>query len=133
MAGWVQNVIGVHAQALSTYSRRAQVLSSNLANADTPGYKARDVDFKSALSAARSGHVPVDANSSVNSGHIKIHSVGRDAQLLYRNPQQPSLDGNTVESPVEQAAYAENAVRYQASLRFIDGAVKSLLLAIKGE
>ncbi len=128
MSNWVQGVLSTHAQGLLTYSRRAEVLASNLANADTPGYKARDVDFRAVLGAARDG-----AQVRTNPRHMASGIGGSGAALLYRYPQQPSLDGNTVEAPIEQAAFADNAMRYQASLRFLDGSVKSLLLAIKGE
>ncbi|PCH53376.1 MAG: flagellar basal body rod protein FlgB [Cellvibrionales bacterium] len=128
MQGWVQSAIGGHAQALMTYSRRAEILASNLANADTPGYKARDVDFRSVLAATAPG-------SMFNTDKRHISSGGSRAgnELLYRSPYQSSLDGNTVETHVEQAAFADNAIRYQASIRFLSGSIKSILLAIKGE
>lgn len=128
MSGWIHNAIGQHAQALMTYGHRAEVLASNLANADTPGYKARDVDFRSVLSAAGSGGL-----RNTHARHIDAGNARSGSGILYRSPYQPSLDGNTVESHVEQAAFADNAMRYQASLRFLGGSIKGVLLAIKGE
>lgn len=128
MQGWVQSAIGGHAQAMMTYGLRAEALASNLANADTPGYKARDVDFRSVLAAAAPGNM-----LSTDKRHMSSRRSGAGNELLYRTPYQSSLDGNTVETHVEQAAFADNAIRYQASIRFLSGSIKSLLLAIKGE
>jgi flagellar basal-body rod protein FlgB len=128
MQSWVSSTLGGHAQALMTYGRRAEILASNLANADTPGYKARDVDFRSVLGAVTPGNMLTTSHR-----HMSSRQSGADNELLYRSPYQPSLDGNTVETHVEQAAFADNAVRYQASIRFLSGSIKSMLLAIKGE
>lgn len=122
--------LGVHEQALRLRAKRADVLAANLANADTPHYKARDFDFNRALQSARqsqgvalktthANHLPADGNSS--------------AEVLYRVPNQPSLDGNTVDSQTEQAAFAQNALEYQASLNFLSARFKSLRAAIRGE
>lgn len=129
MAGWFQAAFGVYPQALTTYGSRAEIIASNIANADTPGYKARDVDFRSILA-------DVEHQSGLRANHGRHFGVGgsvHQPELLYRQPHQPALDGNTVETHVEQTAFAENAMRYQASLTFLGGSVKSLLLAIKGE
>lgn len=128
----LESYFGVHAQALKVRGRRTEVLASNLANADTPGYKARDVDFKSALARADSGGGGV--LKTTRPGHIGGGN-GRSAaatQLLYRVPLQPSQDGNTVDTQREQAAFSENAIRYQASLEFLGGRISSLVNAIKG-
>lgn len=127
-------LFGIHTQALSLWQRRAEVLASNLANADTPGYLARDVDFRSAL-AAQSGEAGGDlALAATEPGHLA--APGSDAvsgaALKYRVPLQPSMDGNTVDAQVEQAAYAENSVRYQASLTFITAQIRMLRTAITG-
>lgn len=111
------------ARPLYVHSARAELLAANIANAETPGYKARDVDFRSVLSDLGKARV-------TNPKHIR---EGYGSAELYRVPSQPTLDGNTVETAVEQAAFAENAVRYQAAIRFLDGSVKTMLLAIKGE
>ena len=123
-------VFGIHEQALTLRARRAEVLASNLANADTPGYKARDLDFRQILGQQMSGGVEMRATRK---GHIQPGGgpLSR-VELQYRIPRQPSLDGNTVEAEREQVEYSANAVRYQASLRFLEGRIKSLKTAITG-
>lgn len=121
-----------HENALRFRSFRNQVLSSNIANADTPGYKARDVDFKSALEHAQGRSVRL---IGTDARHLDAtpRNAGLDgAELKYRIPMQPSLDGNTVETDVEQAAFAENALMYRASLAFLDGKIRSIRFALKG-
>lgn len=133
--------IGVHADALRIRSQRAELIAKNLANADTPQFKARDIDFRAALAA--SGHSGADGGLalSTTSGH---HIGGPSAQapgaaagvnsaLRYRQPLAPSLDGNTVDVQVEQAAFAENAVHYQATLTFINSRLRGLMTAITGQ
>ena len=122
--------LGNHAQALVLREKRSEVLASNLANADTPGYQARDLDFKSVLKQTMPSR-PVMERTHV--GHLVPEQQLLGAQLMYRNPNQASLDGNTVESHVEQAKYAENAVQYQASLRFINGKLSDLMTAVRGQ
>ena len=125
------SALGIHQQALSLRSQRAEMLASNIANADTPGYKARDIDFKAALAS-----VNTQSNGSLtqtNSKHIQISSAGHSAEALYRVPSQSSLDGNTVDGLVEKSAFADNALRYQASITFLDGKFKGMLAALKGE
>ncbi len=103
-------------RTLELLARRQQVLAANIANADTPGYQARDIDFASALARVRAGT-----------------SDGADAPLQWRQPDQPSLDGNTVDLDRERANFADNALRYEATLRFINGQVKTMLSAITGQ
>lgn len=111
-------------------AHRNEVISSNIANADTPNYKARDLQFGDALKSARSGSIDMQTTSA---RHMKsMHATEHGGKLMYRNPSQPTLDGNTVESDVEQAAFAENAVQYRASLAFLDGKIRTLRYAIKG-
>lgn len=124
-----QALFGVHAQALKTYSQRNRVLASNIANADTPHYKARDVDFKQVLKTARG---EASTLHRTHERHLTPNGSDATGELLYRMPHQPSLDGNTVESDIEQAAYAENAMRYQASVMLIDRRIKGLVSAITG-
>jgi len=111
---------------LSLYGQRSSQLAANIANADTPGFKARDIDFQQALRNALT-----ESNASTDS---KVASAGQSAtpQLLYRTVVQPSADGNTVDMDVERAHFAENAARYEASLRFLNGQIKGLLAAIQG-
>lgn len=112
--------LGIHADALRVRADRTKVLASNLAHESTPGYQARDLDFASALRQT-SGDDPAMA----------LLSGG--AELLYRVPNQPSQDGNTVELGVEQAAFSQNASDFQTSLRFVDMKLKGLAKAIAGQ
>ena len=124
------NALTSHEQALKFRALRNQVLSSNIANADTPNYKARDLDFGSALNKARQGSLDLAQTSEL---HAKAWGTSRHGgKLMYRVPMQPSLDGNTVETDVEQAAFAENALQYRASLAFVDSHIRKLRFAIKG-
>ena len=117
-------------QALRFRALRNQVLSSNIANADTPNYKARDVDFGEALNSARQESIGLTKTSDL---HQRAWAMSTDGgKLKYRVPTQPSLDGNTVATDVEQAEFAENALQYRASLAFLDGSIRSLRYAIKG-
>lgn len=115
MAG---SIFGIHAAALELRSQRMGLITANIANAATPGYKARDIDFAAALKARGEG-------------------LGREAAVArttqYRVPVMPSLDGNTVEMATEQTAFTENAVAYQATLGFIRGRVDTLTRALKGD
>ena len=124
------NSFANYEQALRFRAHRNEVLSSNIANADTPGYKARDLDFGEALKRAGNGGVGLTQTSEMHQNAWRTADHG--AQLKYRVPMQPSLDGNTVEADVEQTAFAENAVQYRAALAFLDGSIRSLKLAIKG-
>ena len=118
-------------QALQLAGRRTEVLASNIANADTPGFKARDFDFRAAMGAALDGQIPM---RRTHAAHLSLSgSPGNPVALLYRTPQQPSLDGNTVDTQVEQAEFARNAVHYQATLTFLSGRISSLKDALRGE
>ena len=124
-------IFGIHADAMQFRARRGEVLGSNLANADTPDYKARDLDFKAALSDATSRNTT--SMEMTRQGHIQPHGRVGGAHVLYRTPNQSSLDGNTVDTQIEQNKFAENAVRYRASLRFLGGKIQGLMTAIRGE
>jgi flagellar basal-body rod protein FlgB len=134
----LDNFFGINQQALKIHSRRSEVLAGNLANADTPGYKARDIDFKSALQQAKGGQGQT-ALLTTNSKHINSagSAPGRVDDVLgemkYRVPSQPSLDGNTVDSLKEKTAFMENALLYQTNLQFLGGKMKHLKTALKGE
>jgi len=125
------NVFGIHEQALTVHGQRLGVLAANLANADTPGYKARDIDFGAVLAHEQNAtQLPLQVT---HVAHITFDDADAPVgDLKYRNPYQASLDGNTVEMPVEQAAFAENNVRFQASLNFINGTIADMQLAING-
>ena len=126
------NAFGVHEAALSIRSQRAEVLANNLANSDTPNFKARDIDFSKALEQAQ-----VSQTSGLNKTH-RAHldsAIGSEIPgLSYRIPLQPDTgDGNSVDAQYEQTKFAENAMQYETSLRFLDGKIKGLLTAIRGE
>lgn len=125
----IDRVFGVHAEALQLRSQRGEMLASNLANADTPDYKARDLDFRAALESAQAAK----SLKTTSAGHISHASAGGGVHTLYRVPGQPSLDGNTVDTQMEQSQFAENSVRYQATLRILGGKISGLMKAIKGE
>lgn len=113
-----QDLFGIHGKALELRSQRMGLIASNIANAGTPGYKAKDIDFSAAIRAA-------DKGASVDQA-----SGGAE---LYRVPVMPSLDGNTVELQNEQLAFSENAVGYSATLDFIRGRVDTVKRALRGE
>lgn len=126
------------AQALSLRAERQRVLAGNIANADTPGFQARDFDFAKALSTAVSGTTPSSAGATTvtDTRHLKVSARGGQAggaDLAYRLPEQPRMDGNTVDMDRERANFADNSVRYEATLRFINGNVRTILSAIRGE
>ncbi|OBV10933.1 flagellar basal body rod protein FlgB [Erythrobacter dokdonensis] len=116
-----ERLFGIHGAALSLRSQRMGVIASNIANAATPGYKARDIDFNAALDA-RLADARGDATAD-----------GPNAGMVWRRPTMPSLDGNTVELNREQVAFAENAVAYSATLSFVQGKVNTITRALKGE
>ena len=131
MAMNLDKALGISVRALELHAYRAQLLATNIANADTPNYKAVDVDFKAALSKAQSGDLPL---KTTDSRQIQADSSeGAKYKIMYRVPLQPSLDGNTVDTQIEQAAFTRNAVQHQASLTFLGGRIKGILSAIKGE
>ncbi len=115
-------VLDVHADAMRLRAERTKILASNLANVNTPGYQARDIDFSASLQRAMD-------NDGV--GGLALDSAG--GELLYRVPHHPSADGNTVELGVEQAAFAQNAVGFQTSLTFVQMKLKGLAQAIAGQ
>ena len=121
--------LGLHPQALAMREKRIELLAANLANADTPGYKARDLDFKSILKQNLPETVSMERTQT---GHFAPQQL-LESRALYRNPNQVSLDGNTVEANVEQAKYAENAVQYQASLQFVSKGFSGLMMALRGQ
>lgn len=126
-----QSALSIHPQALALREKRSEIIAANLANADTPNFKARDLDFKSVLTQALApNHSGLERSHKT---HLASPSSVLGAELMYRNPTHASLDGNTVETHIEQAKYAENAVQYQATLRFISDDFSGLMTAIRGE
>lgn len=140
-----------HQTALSLRAQRQQVLASNIANADTPNYKARDFDFTQAMSAALAGTqktaaLPPPAMLKTSAAHFSgntgagglgtasasVNSTSSGVPLQYRSVMQGSLDNNTVDMDVERNQFADNAIRYEASVTMISGQIKSMLAAITG-
>jgi len=118
-------------QALVLRAERQRLIASNIANADTPGYVARDMDFARALREA-TGQAAAMAPAATQSGHVQVAGGARaEAQLLYTRPAQNNLDGNSVDMDRERAAFADNTVKYEATLRFINGQVRTMLDAMK--
>jgi flagellar basal-body rod protein FlgB len=128
--------LGVHADALKIRGQRTEVLARNLANADTPGYQARDLDFRAALAQAGGA---TDARVAMTTTHANqiatpVDATGETtAHLKYRVPLAPALDGNTVDVQMEQANFAENSVRFQATLTFLNARFRGLMTAITGQ
>lgn len=122
-----RDTIGLHANALILREQRNEVLASNIANAATPNFKARDFDFETALADAQAGGPMRQGDARHLSGAVGETAMG------YRVPVTPSLDGNTVEPGVEQMEFAENTLRYQTSLQMLNRRISGLMTAIKGE
>lgn len=126
------SALGNHESALKFRADRAEVLANNLANADTPNFKARDIDFNSRLQGEMQGRAL--SMSATDDRHVSLASgIDSGADLLYRSPLQPSIDGNTVEEQVEHAEYMKNALQFQASFTILNGKFKGLQRAIKGD
>ena len=125
------------ARRMNWLTQRQEVLSQNIANADTPKYKARDIDFSQALKNALTDQSASSslAVSKTASGHLdgnRLASVLGGAPLLYRTPSQGSVDGNTVDMDVERNQFADNALRYEAGVTLANGQIKSLLTVVQG-
>ena len=130
MAITFSDAFGIHESGLALRGRRAEVLANNIANADTPGYQARDLDFRQLLADEGSKYTQLRAT---HSAHLESGALAGEAGLMYRTPLQPSIDGNTVDMQIEQAEYMKNALQFQASLTFLNGKVRGLMSAIRGE
>lgn len=130
-----ESIFGIHEKALQIRTMRGEVLASNLANADTPNYKARDIDFRQAMQQENDRFAKDSLPMAKTSGH---HLGGESLMntqdfLKYRMPTQPALDGNTVETHIEKAQFMENAMQHQATLEFIDSKIQGIRGALKGE
>lgn len=131
--GTMAGLFGIHGTALGIREARLNVLASNLANTDTPNYKARDIDFATALqNATAAAQSPLSTAADKNSGTL-VSPVDLESAMRYRVPLQPSLDGNTVDSDFEHAAFSRAALEYKASLSFVDARVHTMMTAITGE
>lgn len=120
----IDKALGVHAQALDLRAQRSEILAANLANEDTPGFQARDLDFARELQRADSPFDIGDISADVNGKSIP--------QLMYRTPMQASLDGNTVDLSMEQSNFSKNSMDFQTSLTFLDMKFRGLKQAIEG-
>ena len=127
----LDRTFGIHAQALQVRSQRMEVLAQNIANADTPNFKARDIDFRAVLNGVAGDDLKIQATRQ---GHYNAGEATSDgSSLLYRVPFNTAFDGNTVESSVEQANYGRAAADYQATLNFLENRVSSIRRALKGD
>ncbi|MGL5337022.1 MAG: flagellar basal body rod protein FlgB [Enterovibrio sp.] len=132
MAISFDKALGVHQNTVGVRGKRAEILASNLANANTPGYKAKELNFAQALQSASSGQSMV--LNRTDGRHIFAGSNALQGQTLYRVPNQPDTgDGNTVDEQLEKNLFMQNALEYQASLDFLSSKFKNLSKALKGE
>ena len=139
----IGDALSYHGDALKLRAERQRVLASNIANADTPNYKAMDFDFKTALANATTGAAPVvtpGAATAARTDHRHLEAGTSPStldlagvEMQYRTPAQSSIDGNSVEMDAERASFADNAVRYEASVRFLNAQIKTLTMAIQGQ
>lgn len=135
MQNFVDKLFGIQAQTMSLRSQRAELLAANLANTDTPNYKAKDIDFSSALKRATGSQLnqPVSIKTS-SAGHIANISAGDSIDAIrYRIPSSASLDGNTVDGDFERSAFSENAIRYQVSVQTLSNRINGIIKVFKGE
>ena len=130
----LDNALRFHQTALNLRAQRQEILAANIANADTPNYKARDIDFESNLKGALQGRMGRSvALATSSSRHIKASGTATQPYLLYRNEEQANVDGNTVNMDVERANFAENTLQYEASLTFINGLLRTMQQAVSGQ
>ena len=123
--------LDLHSTALAVRARRNKVLASNIANAATPHFKARDIDFQDEIRRAAGDNKNVAR--ATDAKHIQASLRGPTSELLYRDPVSASRDGDTVEMNVEQMEFSENVIRYQTSLTFLNNKISGLMSAIRGE
>ncbi len=134
MSNTIDQMFQFQQTALNLRAARQELLASNIANADTPNYKAKDIDFASALQGALSGSGQKLQVAETSPQHLAGATGGgvMGAPVMYRKPLQPSADGNTVDMDVERAQFADNALRYEASVTFVSADVKNVLAALQG-
>lgn len=133
MINRLTDALQFQAQALALRSERQRLIASNIANADTPGYQARDINFAQALKEATGSQATAGQMTTTSNGHLSLPAGARaEANLLYATPSQTNLDRNTVDMDRERASFADNTVKYEATLRFITGHVRTMLDAVKG-
>ncbi|MEE4360543.1 MAG: flagellar basal body rod protein FlgB [Pseudomonadales bacterium] len=129
MTQGLDQLFATHERALGVLDRRLSLLGSNLANVDTPGYKARDIDFREALAEASA----TTSMARTHAGHMALGGTDGDASVQYRIPLQASLDGNTVDAHVEKSAFADATVRYESTLTFLSRRISGLKSVLRGE
>ena len=134
MTNRIDDALSFQSRALGLRAYRQQLLAGNIANADTPNYKARDFDFSAALQEAVAGRSSGDLPLATTApGHIQGTAGSSGAtRLMYRTPAQDSVDGNTVDMDLERSAFSENALQYQAGLSFITHQLKMLMSSVQG-
>lgn len=128
-----ERAFSIHDDAMMMRGKRSSILASNIANADTPNYKARDIDFKSMLQQVDHQKTAQLSMVGTHRDHIDLNSGINGTSLKYRNPLHASLDGNTVDSHVEQSKFSQNALQYQTSFTFLNGKIQGIMKALKGE
>jgi flagellar basal-body rod protein FlgB len=130
----LDNVFGIHQQGLLVRAKRAELIAGNMANADTPNYRARDIDFKQILNDINNDSHS-NSLTTTNDAHINpgFNIGSTSAEIMYRIPMQPSIDGNTVDTQLEKANFSENSVQYSVSAQFLTGKIKGILSALRGE
>ncbi len=133
MQNRLTQALDFQSQALVLRAERQRLIASNIANADTPGYQAREMDFAAALrEATGQAESPREPLATTHAGHVSVHTSWRDEPgLLYARHSQDAIDRNTVDMDRERASFTDNTVKYEATLRFINGSVRSLLDAMK--
>ena len=125
----IENHLSIHSNALNLRGKRNKILASNIANAATPHFKARDIDFNTEIKKyQQDGPIRVTHET-----HLSVKKPVAPGKVVFRKNVNPSLDGNTVELAVEQLQFAENSMRYQSTLSFLNGKINTLMSAIKGE
>ncbi|MCQ4347306.1 flagellar basal body rod protein FlgB [Pseudomonas stutzeri] len=132
----LDGALRLHQLALGLRAERQQVLANNIANADTPNFKARDFDFAAELGkAAQGAQLAGGRLRTTDPRHLeaRLDSLAAERELLYRIPAQPSMDGNTVDMDLERGEFADNAVRYQASLTLMNSRIQGLKTALQPE
>ena len=128
MAG-IKQYLGIHSAALGLRNKKNEIIASNIANAATPNYKARDLDFNSEMSR----HLKTGNLTTTNKKHFSLMRPVSHKGVSFREPLQQSLDGNTVELAVEQMEFSENSIRYSTTLSFLNSKISGLMTAIRGE
>jgi flagellar basal-body rod protein FlgB len=128
----IERAFSIHDDAMMLRSQRSSILAANIANADTPNYKARDMDFQQMMQQFENQSDAIKLETT-DSRHISLQSSDQQAYIKYRNPLNPSLDGNTVDMHAEQARFSQNALQYQTSLTMLNSKIRGLQLAIRGQ